>query len=292
MRATSSSSGNSRRNSLTWEQVQGKKDKAVRFLRDVVGDELVAHTDSTGDELADEIEAESVEAYADRKGITMANPLRTGREIIEHVLATYLPTDAAPEERRRAIAAAQKALGELSEDATEVDELEVVTLAVRPIADEVERRTKVEGFFAQRYFYLPSGCTDRDEAEWQRIVAGAVREMPADAPHFEADRRIREATAPLVRKIEARERRRSLIQHGKSYVSTYLAELWREATIDRQEYFDSERTAELQQAAAEELQDELSGEETHAEVEEIVRSAVDYELGIENDDEEEGDEEG
>ena len=46
----------------TDEQVEATKDKVVRFLRDVLGDDC-----------ADEVEDESVEEYADRKGITITN---------------------------------------------------------------------------------------------------------------------------------------------------------------------------------------------------------------------------
>ena len=49
--------------SLTAEQVQAKKDKAVQFLRDVKGD----------DDLADEFEGMDLGEYADHKGITIVN---------------------------------------------------------------------------------------------------------------------------------------------------------------------------------------------------------------------------
>jgi hypothetical protein len=48
----------------TIEQAAAMQDKAVRFLRNVVGD----------DEKADEIEALSVYEYADRKGLILSNP--------------------------------------------------------------------------------------------------------------------------------------------------------------------------------------------------------------------------
>lgn len=49
---------------LTREQVAKKQEKAVRFVRDVVGD----------DALADEIESLTVEEYAERKRVQLANP--------------------------------------------------------------------------------------------------------------------------------------------------------------------------------------------------------------------------
>jgi hypothetical protein len=48
---------------VTYDQVEARKEKAVRFLRDVVGD----------DDRADEVEDESVEDYADRKGLVIKN---------------------------------------------------------------------------------------------------------------------------------------------------------------------------------------------------------------------------
>ena len=51
---------------VTYDQVEARKEKAVRFLRDVVGD----------DDRADEVEDESVEDYADRKGLVIKNPQR------------------------------------------------------------------------------------------------------------------------------------------------------------------------------------------------------------------------
>jgi hypothetical protein len=53
--------------SLTREQLQSRKDKAVRFVRDVLDDP----------DGADEIEDEDLEDYADRRHIELVNPRRT-----------------------------------------------------------------------------------------------------------------------------------------------------------------------------------------------------------------------
>ena len=50
--------------SLTRDQLQSHKDKAVRFTRDVIGDP----------ERADEIADESLADYAERRKITLTNP--------------------------------------------------------------------------------------------------------------------------------------------------------------------------------------------------------------------------
>jgi hypothetical protein len=53
---------------LTRDQIQGRKEKAERFVRDVLG----------GDERADEIADESLEDYADRRKIQLADNPRGG----------------------------------------------------------------------------------------------------------------------------------------------------------------------------------------------------------------------
>lgn len=51
---------------LTRRQLESRKEKAVRFTRDVVDDP----------DRAEEIAGESLEDYAERRGITLANPRR------------------------------------------------------------------------------------------------------------------------------------------------------------------------------------------------------------------------
>jgi hypothetical protein len=58
---------------LTRKQLQGRKEKAARFVRDVLGDS----------DRADEIADESLEHYADRRKIRMVNPRRPSAEIVE-----------------------------------------------------------------------------------------------------------------------------------------------------------------------------------------------------------------
>ncbi len=55
---------------FTREQLQSRKDKAVRFTRDVLED----------DDRADEIENESLEDYAERRGFTITNPSKRNRK--------------------------------------------------------------------------------------------------------------------------------------------------------------------------------------------------------------------
>lgn len=69
---------------LTFEQAQGRKAKAARFLRDVLGDR----------DRADEVEAESVADYASRRHFVITNPtvkevkhMAEPREKLEDVLS-------------------------------------------------------------------------------------------------------------------------------------------------------------------------------------------------------------
>lgn len=56
----------------TRDQVQATKEKAVRFVRDVLGD----------NEHADEIEDRSIEDYAERKRIKIVNPQRRKEKLM------------------------------------------------------------------------------------------------------------------------------------------------------------------------------------------------------------------
>jgi hypothetical protein len=67
---------------LTRKQLESRKAQAVRFTRDVLGDE----------DRANEIEDESLEDYAQRKAIRLTNPkgvrkmaAPTRRELLEHI---------------------------------------------------------------------------------------------------------------------------------------------------------------------------------------------------------------
>lgn len=64
---------------LTREQLQGRKEKAVRFVRTVLQD----------DERADEIADESLEDYAERRKIKLLNPrgepMATKQELLDQI---------------------------------------------------------------------------------------------------------------------------------------------------------------------------------------------------------------
>lgn len=64
----------------TLDQVERMKDKAVRFVRDVIGDH----------ERADEIEVESPEDYAERKGLRIIRNPHKRRNSMPHQSRTEL----------------------------------------------------------------------------------------------------------------------------------------------------------------------------------------------------------
>lgn len=71
-----------RMKTLSREQLERRKAQAVRFTRDVLGD----------DDRADEIEDESLQDYADRRRIQLANPerrrkmpIKTRRELLDRI---------------------------------------------------------------------------------------------------------------------------------------------------------------------------------------------------------------
>jgi len=111
----------------TYDQVEATKDKAVRFLRDFVGN----------DDRADEVEDEDPEDYAARKGIVITNPskrrtpnMANGNGMTKPELedcvdkATQILTDAyVPEASREDLAEAiGEALSALEGDTEEGDD--------------------------------------------------------------------------------------------------------------------------------------------------------------------------
>ncbi|MGH9892985.1 MAG: hypothetical protein ACREA0_13540 [bacterium] len=285
-RASTDALDNPPRKVLSREQIETKQRKAVDFLRRVVGDDLVPYTDLTGDELADEIEAMSLEEYAEKKRITLANP---DRQIIEHAL-TQLPPQATREERARAVAKTRAALIALAPDAGEAEEIEAAREAVAPVAEECQRRLRIERLGSYNWMYLPFPHLDKDKAEADRIARHLLEELPVSLSEYQVQTRIKEVLKPLARKIEARNRRRKLVEDGQRRVSTILRELYRDEVISREDLLDSKLRNDLEKAVADELREQLRGSETTEEVEEIVADVVAEELDLEPADED-GDEE-
>ncbi len=91
---------------------------------------------------------------------------------------------------------------------------------------------------------------------------------------------IRRALAPLVKRIVRRASREKLIAHGQRYVESVLRDLYRSDAIDSHELWDSELRLDLKDAVTEAHEEELRGNETAEEVEELVASVVEEELEL------------
>lgn len=278
---------NPRRKVLSREQVEAKQRKAVDFLRHVIGDDYVPNTDMTGHEHADEIEDMSLEAYAEKKRITLANP---DRQIIEHALK-QLPLLATREERARAIAKARAALDALPPETSDADEIEAAREAVAPITEECQRRLRVERLGSYTLGTLPFPHSDKDTAEADRIARDLLEELPPSLSDYQVQEHIGQALKPLVRKIEARNRRQQLVERGRQHVWTVLYDLYYDGEISREDWLDYELRKDLEEAVADALKEELTGSETSEEVGELVADIVADELDLESEDDVESEEE-
>lgn len=123
---------NPRKKPLTRDQVAKKQQKAVDFLDNVVGENEVGQTGKTGRERADEINNESVEAYAERKGIVMENP--SDLQLIEQALDQHMPPSATREDRSAAVEAARESLVGA---ASEAEKVTAICDSVAESADQV-----------------------------------------------------------------------------------------------------------------------------------------------------------
>ncbi len=238
--------------------------------------------------MADDIEGMSLEAYAEKKRITLANP---DRQIIEHALRQF-PLLATREERARAITKAREALEALPQEVSDAEELQAAREAVDSVADQCERRLRLQRLLPHVFLYLPYPRLDKDEAEAKRIVADLLADLPANLFDFQVEAEIKEALKPLTRKIEARNRRRQLIEHGRQHVAAVLYDLYRAGEISREDWLDSELRQDLEEAVTDALKEELTGSESTEGVEELTADVVADELDLEPADEgEDGDEE-
>jgi hypothetical protein len=105
---------------LTRDQLESRKDKAVRFTRDVLGDA----------DRAEEIEEESLEDYADRRHIKLTNTSKRRKAIMA---------------RGRTKADLEQEISDLQEENQELqDQLEAIADIVAPGDDETEEEDELE----------------------------------------------------------------------------------------------------------------------------------------------------
>ncbi len=132
---------------------------------------------------------------------------------------------------------------------------------------------------------LPWSSNERDEARLRRECAEILEELAADASEEEAKEALEPIVSEACQEIEQRQARKlreaqkaNLIREGAAEVSHYLWRLKQDGEISPEEYLDSDFRAELEDAVREELESELSGEETTKEVASLTHEIIDDEL--------------
>ena len=112
-----------------------------------------------------------------------------------------------------------------------------------------------------------------------------MEELPADVSEEEAKEALEPTISEACQGIEERQARKQLeaqkahlIQEGVAEVPHYLRRLKQDGEISTEDYWDSDLRADLEDAVREELDSELSGEETTHEVETMVRQIIDEEF--------------
>lgn len=212
----------------------------------------------------------------------------TRRAIIDHALE-QMPAAASREERSRAIEAAREALEKLTSDASELKQIQAVKEAVGTVADACRRRLRREEWFPRVSLFLPWGALPGDESAAVEAMSDLLEKLPLGLSYWEIEPRIRERLARVCQRIERRRRCKELIEQGRRYVGTVLADLRTDEAITVEEWLDSDLRRDLEKAVAETLAEELRGTESPEDVEDIVVAVVEEELELEpvEDDEEE-----
>ena len=223
---------------------------------------------------------------ADALGGQRVNSARR-REIIDHAL-THLPWGTASESRLRALRLARQAVMECGPAANELLIMQAANEAVEEVALECTQRQRNEKWVSAAIGFLPFGATDDDEASARKAACTVLDETPIDTPDYEVESAIRESLKPLIEEIKLRRRKTQLITDGSSYVDRVLRDLLEEDLIDSDDRWDSALRRRLAAAVRRELEKELVGDETRDDLQAMVESIVEDELGIEpsEDDEE------
>jgi len=205
--------------------------------------------------------------------------------VMQHAL-TKLPYSATEAERVRVTAATRDAFRNLDNDTDECEMRVAAQEAIQPLCVAVEKRLLDERLIERALRELPYwGRTDRDEARLRRECAEILEELPIDASEAEAKEALEPTISEISEQIEERQARKqrevqkaNLIREGVAEVSHYLRRLKLDGEISSEDYWDSGLKSDLEETVREELESELSGEETTKEVANLVREIIDDEL--------------
>jgi len=205
---------------------------------------------------------------------------KSNRELIDQAL-TRLPSDAAREERRRAMEAARAAFGDCGPHAGEAEKLAAAVEAVEEIACQVRRRQRLDKWLNQVTWLLPwaGGETDCDKDQARAIMRKTLDLLPNDVSDWEIRKKLERALEPLCDKIERRNRTAKPVGQGVAEVSIYLQELRHNDDISQEDYSELlSDLDDLKQVVREELDEELEGDEDADEVRDLARDIVDDEI--------------
>lgn len=196
-----------------------------------------------------------------------------------------LPYSATEAERVRVTAMIRDALRRLDDDADECEMRVAAQGAMQPLCQAIEKRLLQERLIEWAVRELPWSSNERDEARLRRECAEILEELPADASEVEAKEALEPTISEMSQEIEQRQARRqreaqkaNLVREGIAEVPYYLWRLKQDGEISTEEYWDSDLRAELEETVKEELESELSGEETRRDAEAMARQIIDEEL--------------
>ena len=195
----------------------------------------------------------------------------------------YLATEA---ERVRVTNKVRDALNHIDDEADESEIRIEVQETVHPLCQAIEKRLLDERLIEWAIRELPYwGRTDRDKARLRRECAEILEELPDDITKEEAKEALEPTISEMREEIderEAREQREAqkqrLIQEGAAEVSHYLWQLKEDGEISTDDYWDSDLRTDLQEAVREELESQLTGEESSKEVKALAQEIIDDEL--------------
>ena len=197
-----------------------------------------------------------------------------------------LPYSTNEAERVRVTAMIRDALRRLDDNADECEMRVMALEAIQPLCSAIEKRLLDERLIEWAVRELPYwGRTERDEARLRRECADILEELPADVSEEEAKEALEPTTSEARQEMEQRQahklreaQKANLIREGIAEVSHYIFRLKQDGEISSEEFWDSNFGADLQEAVKEELESELTGEESSREVKVLVREIIDDEL--------------
>jgi len=209
----------------------------------------------------------------------MVNSARR-REIVEHSL-NNLPWGVGPERRLRALKLARQAVIDCGPTANELLVMKAANEAAEEVAIEHMRRERNEKWVSAAVWFLPFGATDDDQVEAKKAASAVLDNLPIDTPGYELEGRVRESLKVLIKEVKRRQRKKALLTSGLSHVDGVLRGLFQDDLISVDERWDSALRRHLEAAVLRQLEDELAGDESDDELQAIVESVVEDELGIE-----------